>query len=146
MVSKIKFFILIILILFISGCIDNDVNITELVKQSQQGQEFLNNYPEAEISAVSLSSETIASMIDEIRQDCHPTIPVKAYWYVKFTDSDTNAKLNMWIDKETQEVICIIKKANANKTEANNQTQEIPENNSTPLPEVRKNSRELGYE
>lgn len=143
MVSKTIFLILIMSILFVSGCIDNDVDVTKLVKQTQQGQDFLSNYPRAEITAVSLSNETIASMIDEIRIDCHQTIPVKAYWNVKLTDPDTNTKLKMWIDKETQEVVCIIKKANTNKTEPNNQTQEIPENNDNPIPEIRKNCREL---
>ncbi len=137
MASKTIFLILIIFILFISGCVGNDGDITELVKQTQQGQDFLSKYPEAEITAVSLSNETIASIIDEIRNECHPSIPIKAYWNVKFTDPDTNTKLNVWIDKKTQEVVCIIKKANTNQTES------IPENNDNPIPEIRKNCREL---
>ncbi len=136
MASKTIFLILFISILFISGCIAGD-DVTELVKQTQQGQDFLSEYPETEITAVSLSNETIASIIDEIRSECHPSIPVKAYWNVKFTDPDTNTKLNVWIDKKTQEVVCIIKKANTN------QTQDISENNENPIPEIKKNCREL---
>ena len=132
MVSKTIFLILIISILFISGCIGNDGDITELVKQSQQGKEFLSAYPNADITAVRLSNDTISSMIDEIRKECDSSVPIESYWKVKFSDPDTNTELIIWSNTKTLEPFCFIKKVSS-------EINEIAQ-------EHRKNCRELdGY-
>lgn len=98
-----------LLVLLLVSCIGNS-DITELVKRTQQGKDFLSAYPNADINAVKLSTEAVTQVIDSIRKDCDQSIPIKSYWKVKFSDPDTNTEMTSWIDAETQDVVCFTKK------------------------------------
>ena len=121
--------LLISLLVLLYGCVGN-TDITQLIKQSQQGKEFLNAYPNADVTAVRLSVDAVTTVIDQIRQDCDHSIPIKSYWKVKLSDHDSHTELVSYIDAETQEAVCFVKK-NTQKKEAQ-PTQQINNQNNIP--------------
>lgn len=101
--------ILLIGVIFISGCTAQG-NIKKIVEQTEVAKEFLDEYPNADISIVLLSRETVEERIDDIREDCDESMPVKEYWKVTFDDPDSGTNLVAYVDAKSQKLQCAYKK------------------------------------
>lgn len=120
--KKILLIASILLVVFISDCTENS-NITGLFAQAYPVKEFLNEYPNAQISAVMLNVDAVKSVIDEIRKDCDNSIPINPYWKISIYDAETNFTVFVWADVNTTQPICIVKKGGVVSTPKTNVTQ-----------------------
>ena len=99
---------------FISGCIGG-VDVAEILEQTEEGSDFLENYPNAEITIEKVSKGVVESIIDEISAACGSPMEVKDYWKVTLYDPDTGVEMIGWIEVETQELVCLIEKGGTQK-------------------------------
>lgn len=107
--NKTALLLLLISVVLISGCVES-IDVANIAKETQAGMDFLAECPNAEIRAVRFSEDVVEEMIDEIREDCDPSILIKAYWKVTFYDPDTDTEMISWIDADTHDLVCFIKK------------------------------------
>lgn len=73
--------------MFSFACISNQVDVTGIAKSLPEVQEFLNQYPDAEIKASLWSESAINRNIDAIRQDCEQ-LDVKSHWKVQMASEN----------------------------------------------------------
>ncbi len=107
-------FVALILLLLISGCVDQSQpqDITPIVRALPQVQQFLREYPNAEISAALWSAEAINNNISSIRAECGQQMEVRSYWRAEI--SEENLKLIVWLNPDTQQPVCAKLKSNGN--------------------------------
>jgi len=97
----------IISVILISGCVDGETDITSLTKTLPQVQSFLDEHPNADIKVTLWSEEAISNNIESIRTECEAPIEIMSYYRVMYSEEDVD--LTIWMDKETNEAICVIK-------------------------------------
>ncbi len=105
--------VLIGIALLFFGCIGG-FNAADIAKLDSSVQAFLSQHPNADIKAVQISASDFNSMKDLVSTQCEIPMAVKDYWRVKITDASTQLKMTVWIDSNTQKVICVIKEGQDN--------------------------------
>ncbi len=83
---------------------------TDDAKNLQEIQNFLKDYPNAEIKTAIYDSDSIKAILPEFKDDC-PTLGKGEKNYSKITarDPDTNRGLIVWVD-ESNNVVCSVSK------------------------------------
>jgi hypothetical protein len=109
--SKIQLLILVLIIsvIFVSGCVEQGFTAEQIAKGSKEVKEFLKEYPRATFVASLLDNETVEGIITELRDTCGEQMKVKGYWKVKVQDPDTNVTITAWVDDDTKQTVCIVK-------------------------------------
>ena len=131
--KSILFFILCIII-FVSGCTESS-DVTQIVEQLPQVQQFMEEHPDATITVTYWSQEEVAAIQDELSQDFGKTITPKPMY--KAVTSAGNLVVVTWIDAETQ-IVLYTHTESANSNQNPEQTPEIE-----PLPEIPTQEPEL---
>ncbi|MBI4018162.1 MAG: hypothetical protein HY368_00990, partial [Candidatus Aenigmarchaeota archaeon] len=103
------------LIILISGCIENQVEITPIIKSLPEVQQFLSENPDADIRATLVPAKALNQIIETVRADCGQ-IDIKDYWKVAVIKKNIN--ITIWLDAETRQPVCLIKPSiSTNQTE-----------------------------
>lgn len=139
MASKISLILLIMFIAVLSSCVPQG-DVTLIVKALPDVKEFLDKNPNVEIKAVLLSKETIGEIIAEIRESCL-ALPIKAYWRTEIKEGAN--QLLVLLDAETQQPVCIVKKA-GNYVAIEDKTRNIESNQIITPPKFAVNETAVG--
>jgi hypothetical protein len=100
--------VLIGIALLFFGC-TGGFNAADIAKLDSSVQGFLSQHPNADIKVVQINAIDFNAMQSEVSTQCEIPMAVKDYWRVRITDSATQLKMTVWIDSNTQKVICVIK-------------------------------------
>ena len=101
-----------IFVLLSSGCIS--VSPEAIIASSPIVQQFLAEYPNAEIKATFYSEAEAAQILDEIKADCDKeTVIAKDFYKVTITDPDSGLSITAWVDWERQLIECAAKKGSS---------------------------------
>src|SRR3989344_9495211 len=87
----------------LTGCV-TQLDVTQL----KPVQDFLQDHPDATIRVNLWDEETVQLNMVTIEEACQQKLPLKKYWYVSIEEGSTSIK--MWIDRDTQEVVCAFKR------------------------------------
>lgn len=109
MIERIVSIILMILVLVISGCISG-LSPEDIAKMSDEVREFLDQYPDSDIAASYLRADYVGGVIDQVREDCGEQMEIADYWRVNVHDPQTNVTLIIFIEAESKQVVCVVKK------------------------------------
>lgn len=101
-------FLAVAALLLFNGCVSEEKNATDIVKELPEAKAFLAEHPNAEIRAIYLSKEDTATQITGIREQCGSQMKEQSYWFVEIKEGD--ARIRVWLDGETKNALCIIKK------------------------------------
>ena len=114
-------YILLVLIgiVFISGCTTTQTDISPIVKAMPEVQQFLSEHPNAEIKAALWSESAVDKKIEDIRADCGQQMEVQSLWTVSIKEN--NVELEVWLDASKQP-ICIIKRGSDSASPKNPDT------------------------
>ena len=121
---------LILAIFLVSGCTGKD--LTPIVKNMPQFQEFLKDHPNANIQIIKVSESYISENLQTIKAQCGDELEIKPYYKVTITENNTT--ILAYLDTETQELICLYKPstnqtgASTNTTSVQNETITNPPN------------------
>ena len=96
-------------VVFNSGCLSG-MSPEDIAKMSSEVKSFINEYPNARVTASLLKSDYIASIIGEIREDCGAQMDVTDYWKVNVYDPSTNITVTVWIEDAGRKAVCVVKK------------------------------------
>jgi hypothetical protein len=100
------FSILLLVIILISGCVETKVS--DVIKTLPELQSFLESHPDAQITVVLWNSDYIKSNIDRIPADCVQGMDTSKDYY-KATIYAANITIITWLDKGTNNAVCILK-------------------------------------
>jgi len=114
--KKLLILLLIAAILPVSGCISG-MGPEDIAKMSGEVKNFLDQYPDAKMTASYLKSDYVNSTIDQIREECGEQMEVTNYWRVDIRDPTTGMNITTWIDEGSRQVVCVVKKGGAPCTE-----------------------------
>lgn len=103
--------LLIVSVVIVSGCIGGETDVTSAAEALPQVQEFLNENPNADITAVRWSSEYLENNQDRIQEECEPAINLEKDYY-KVDVSDNEDQITVWMDAEQSEVMCAVREGN----------------------------------
>ena len=107
-IVKLSFPFLLVAVIFSSGCINIDPQSIALT--NPMIKQFLDEHPNAEITATHLSSAQTENYVDEIRTECgNPYFDAKEMYRININDPDTNLRSVVWVDWEGKIVECAIK-------------------------------------
>ncbi|MFC2143989.1 DsbA family protein, partial [Candidatus Aenigmatarchaeota archaeon] len=95
-------------VLVISGCIGG-ISPEEIAKMTEEVQSFLDDYPNAEVTASYLDEEYVESIITELRGMCGEQMKIQPYWRVVFKDTDTDINITVWMEGENRNTVCFHK-------------------------------------
>ena len=99
--------ILLIFVLLISACTSLDP--LALVKANSQVQQFLKDYPNADLLMTRLNAEQIADENIVVKEVCGIELEEKPYYKVKIMDPDSDLEIYAYIDIETEDMVCLRK-------------------------------------
>ena len=99
--------ILLIFVLLISAC--SSMDPLALVKANSQVQQFLKDYPNADVLMTRLSETQIADENVVVKEVCGIELEEKPYYKVKIMDTDSDLEIYAYIDIETEDMVCLIK-------------------------------------
>lgn len=111
----------IVIVLFISSCTSQQ-NINQLVQNLPLVQSFLQQYPNANIRTVYWNKNVVSSNIQQIRASCGPQMQVTDYWKVDITDPTNNIALILYLDANTNQLLCAISTRTTPSQTITNQT------------------------
>lgn len=109
MKGKIIFSILVLSVLAVSGCISG-ISLEDIANMSGEVKEFLGQYPEADVATSFFKSEYVEGIIGQIREDCGKQMEITDYWKVNVHDPSANLTLTVFIEAESRQAVCVIKK------------------------------------
>jgi len=122
---------LLVLVVSLSGCTQS-FDVVELIKTNELVQNFLEEYPNSEITANKIKVDN-SFQLANLKEACkNENIEYGNYWEVKIVDTGANSKIYSLVDSETNEAICIVINVDENKQDSDQSHQK-----------VRKNCREL---
>ena len=102
------FLIPIILIILIAGC-TSPGDPAEIAKSNNIVENFLEDYPQAEIRTTHFDQRTIRNIIDDIHRDCNSTnITLMELYRVEIEDLDTGMNVITWIDAVNVSILCVV--------------------------------------
>lgn len=99
--------ILLIFVIVISACTSLDP--LALVKANSQVQQFLKDYPNADLLMTRLSAENIADENVVVKEVCGIELEEKPHYKVKIMDPDSELEIYAYIDIETEDMVCLRK-------------------------------------
>jgi hypothetical protein len=94
-------------VFLVSGCLDGQTDVTAFAKTLPQVESFLAEHPNADIRVALWSESSVSEAIDQIRLDCEAPVEVKSYY--KITLVEGSEDIVIWMDKLTNEAVCIIR-------------------------------------
>ncbi|MDP2749446.1 MAG: hypothetical protein Q8O89_01280, partial [Nanoarchaeota archaeon] len=97
--------------IFIAGC--NETDISKIVKNLPDVQQFMQEHPNADMKVVYLSDSVVATKINDIRIQCTEDVPQVVMYYVEFKEG-ANIDMKLWLDASTQQLLCALKKGSNN--------------------------------
>lgn len=103
-------FLVLVLVVLVSGCVDGQTDVSSVAETSGQIQSFMEDHPNADMSAVRWSSEYIEDNIDEVVEECRPSIDMESAHYRVEVDSE-DEMIVAWTDAEEMDVICAIRES-----------------------------------
>jgi len=95
-------------VLLISGC-TTTMDPSAIAKATGSVKEFLDEYPNAKVTASLFDESIIESIIDELRDDCGEQMKLVAYWKVLVKDPDSESNITVWIDEASMKAVCVIR-------------------------------------
>lgn len=96
-------------IVLVSGCIGQAPE--DIAKANPTVQQFLDEHPNAEITATYFPESQVQEIIDTIRTECNnPQMQSKNYYKVHVTDPSSGFSVIGWIDWDNKITLCIITK------------------------------------
>lgn len=133
------FAMLLTLSMFMAAC--NETDISRIVKNLPDVQQFMQEHPSADMKIVYLGDSVIATKINDIRVQCTEDVPQVAMYYVEFKEG-TNTDMKLWLDANTQQLLCALKKG-VNDTlvpvAVSNQTSVVVKNETLIVDEILEN-------
>ena len=96
----------IILTLILSGCAQTTVP-EKIIKNHKNIQDFLTLYPNSELRVIIVTADQVKVRKDFVLAQCNNPIPVTDYWLATVEDIAKDLKLSVWIEKETNEQVCV---------------------------------------
>ncbi|MBN2422101.1 hypothetical protein JXB41_02650 [Candidatus Woesearchaeota archaeon] len=99
--------LLISLCVLISSC--DTFDPVTLLKANSQVQEFLNQYPNADITMIKITEANIPAENANVKEICGIELEAKPHYKVTMMDPDSSLDIYAYIDIDTQEVICLKK-------------------------------------
>ena len=91
-----------------SGCVNMDPSA--FATTIPMVQDFLDDYPNAQVKIVHYSAAESEAILDQIMEDCGKlSVEPKEYYFVNITDPSTGLIVRAWVDWETQLVECVYK-------------------------------------
>jgi len=95
-------------IIFVSGC--TGASPESLALNNPLVQQFLEDYPDAEIHVNFFTAEQSAQILDNITAECGSLfIEAKDYYRMTIDDANSGLKVVAWIDWERKELECAVK-------------------------------------
>ena len=98
---------LLISIFLVSGCLDGQTDVTSVAKTLPQVEAFLADHPNADIKVTLWSENAVSENINQIRNECEAPIEIKSYYKITMVEGSEN--VIVWLDKKTNEAVCIIR-------------------------------------
>ncbi len=100
--------LLLVAVILIAGCTQS--SLTPIVKNMPEVKEFLNQYPEATITASAYSPTAVKFVVENFREHC-PNLGEEGKSYQKVTviDGKTKQTLIVWVEAKNNEFICAIR-------------------------------------
>src|SRR3989338_772509 len=99
---------LLLIIILIAGCTQS--GLTPIAKNLPEVKEFLNQYPEAAITASAYSPSAVKFVVENFKEQC-PNLGEEGKSYQKVTviDGPSKQMLIVWIEAKTNEFVCAIR-------------------------------------
>ncbi len=106
--------IIIMSIFIVSGCVN--VNPESLAFASPLVKQFMDEYPNAKITATHFTKEQSARILENITAECgNPYINAREYYRITIDDPDSGMRVVAWIDWENREIECAVKYGKENE-------------------------------
>ena len=119
MTWKILVPILIISLIFISGCAGT-TDVTGVAKTIPEVKAFLEDHPNAKVTAILWRSSYIKDNLDMIEDDCIPAIDTnKDHYRVEITEEGDT--IVSWLTADTREAVCIVREGSGVEEETTEQ-------------------------
>jgi hypothetical protein len=128
---------LLVLILLLTTSCTVSVDTQDFLKTNEQVRSFLELYPDSDMQIVVVSAANVPSISQSYNDECNMA-PEKIDYY-RATLTNTEFILHAWINKETQEFVCIFREQR-NKTDKVSESQTAasiaskPANSIAPIP------------
>ncbi|MDP6671096.1 MAG: hypothetical protein QGI60_04755, partial [archaeon] len=106
---------IIAIFLILSGCIGNN-GVTDFVKLQPEVQAFLDENPDAEITASFLNEGAVSNLINEIRELCGVQMEEVPYWHVYVTKGEE--QIELYLNETAEQALCVMKTSTAPPDEA----------------------------
>ncbi len=100
--------LLLVAVILIAGCTQS--GLTPIVKSLPEVKEFLNEYPEAAITASAYSPTAVKFVVENFKEQC-PNLGEEGKSYQKVTviDGKTKQMMIVWIEAKSNEFVCAIR-------------------------------------
>lgn len=105
--KKILITILVLTTLLVSAC--SGSNLLDILKADSQINQFLDDYPDADITIAKIKGEQVIAENTKVQEFCGINLEEKAHYKVMMTDDASDLELYAYVDIETQEIICLKK-------------------------------------
>ena len=108
MLTKLALLLPVLAVILISGCVA--VSPEQIAMVSPTVQQFLDDYPNAELTFTRITAAQAVNYLDQIREDCdNPYIEAKDFYRVVVEDPDSGLFVRAWIDVAAQQIECAYK-------------------------------------
>jgi hypothetical protein len=105
--KTISLLLIIISFLALFGC--SGLDPLSIIKSNSQVKDFLDRYPNADVTLVKLNAESVESENLFVKEICDVLLAKKDHYKAEIFDSETDLKLYVYIEKDTQDIICLKK-------------------------------------
>jgi len=105
--------IMFLVAVLITGCREGGITPKEDITSTVRSLPEVG--PDSDLKITLLDKLSVEESIGSIREECKSEMEIKPYWKVEIRKDSEN--LTLWLDHETNEVLCLIKKAVPQKTE-----------------------------
>lgn len=117
--------LLLVAIILIAGCTQS--GLTPIVKNLPEVKEFLNQYPEAAITASAYSPSAVKFVLENFKEQC-PNLGEDGKSYQKITviDGKTRQMMIVWIEAKNNEFVCAIRTSLSGEVATTSTTTTLP--------------------
>jgi len=106
--------IAVIMIISISGC--TSISPESLALANPLVDQFMEEYPNAEVQVTHFTTEQSEQIIEDIRADCgNPFMEAQDFYKITIVDSESGLDVVAWVNWETKDIECAIKKGTETK-------------------------------
>src|SRR3989344_3459670 len=99
---------LLLIIILIAGCTQS--GLTPIAKNLPEVKEFLNQYPEAAITASAYSPSAVKFVVKNFAEQCPNLVEEgKSYQKITIVDGKTKQMMIVWIEAKNNEFVCAIR-------------------------------------